>query len=568
VTIHGLMPPFTEALGLEDPLYETGRFYNDEYATLTIQAHAALIDGYEGKIAYPSKQLDASASSLYRATTTNLPADFIVRTEAAIVQSLNIGRGVVGDDGHLVSDAARRITGPLRHLPGGSLTVVLLAVAVLAAVRLKLAAFAVFAVAYLGGLGALQYATRHVFYLELLWWLALAVCARAAFVVLRGTWRNRDQVRRLVADARGGASGLSAMFPRRWRKKAAPMLLRACVALLTVTFLAVGPLAAARAYQSGHVKDLLKRYDAAPRETLALVPERTGDGDVLLRADPALLWREQGTPGYAYLALEFDPRDCPVADLQPVLRYEGAGPEVTDYSTPLDIRFDPDRPSAVDAYALVFRNADQRFVGVQLGRGQGACLRSAAIITDTHRLPLLLNLRVPRAASDLPMYQTFTWEKAAPLFPFGRAVLAAQDVRAPTRAEIVGQPSLPWAPSPYLAPGVKLQESGWSYEGTPDAPAGYLAAAPPIVLAAGERVTVEGTLTTGALMVGLLLNNTWTSTVVVKERGNFEATVAAPERGRYTLVVANEPSGSWRTEVRIDRAIALPPPRQRSDDSR
>jgi hypothetical protein len=393
---HGLMEPFTHGLGLKQDLYQTGYVYDDGYNYETILAQADLVDHDAGEIGYQSPEMDDAAASLFRAHALNLPADFIVRVEASIVQTLKVGTLHFPRGDHPLGAVARGVADPVRNLPFGFLLPVLVAIAVMAFVRGKLAAFGILTVMYLGGLGSLQYDLRHVFYLEVLWWLALAVCGRAAFMVTRGLWRRRDQ-------------GFA--LERAWPPWACQAALRVSVAMGAIALLVTAPLTAARAYQSHHVRDLLATLDETPGTPLPLKREHVERG-VLVRPDPAALWRGQGEIAHAYVRFTFDPRGCDSTALTPVLRYRWHHkvPGPLDFSTTFQVPFDPAQRRPMSAYRLVFRDGFEAFAGLELPPEQAECLTSATRLAPQRELPLLLQIRSFGLTEHPPLYQQFQWE--------------------------------------------------------------------------------------------------------------------------------------------------------------
>src|SRR5207248_3262943 len=90
------------------------------------------------------------------------------------------------------------------------------------------------------------------------------------------------------------------------------------------------PLTVARAYQQPHVRSLLRAYDAAAREPLAVEPKPHGDFTLL--AMPALWeYQEPGSRVRArYLVAEFSPA-CGALRIPVNFRYQPAAPEL-DFS--------------------------------------------------------------------------------------------------------------------------------------------------------------------------------------------------------------------------------------------
>jgi hypothetical protein len=174
-----------------------------------------------------------------------------------------------------IAERSGRQEAARQHLPGGSLTIVLVALAAIAWYRLKLGIFASVTVLYFGGLGSLQFAGRHVFYLEVFWWLALALCARLAYQTLWGVARIY-LAHREAPETSSLRTGLAARFA--FRRQPA---LRAAGLLTALTAMIIGGLLAARAYQDHHFDGLLANYASAQGQKLNLTRHRTADGNVV-----------------------------------------------------------------------------------------------------------------------------------------------------------------------------------------------------------------------------------------------------------------------------------------------
>src|SRR5262249_12346396 len=126
----------------------------------------------------------------------------------------------------------------------------------------RLAAFAVFLLAYFAGYPGIQFHERHYFYLEIVPLLAVAYLA--------------GQVPRAIA----------------WRRHAGPDGPRARAALgraasfsLVVAAAAVAPLAALRAYQERELRAAFTDRLAAPRAPVSVTEQSAGPGRVLLEAE-------------------------------------------------------------------------------------------------------------------------------------------------------------------------------------------------------------------------------------------------------------------------------------------
>jgi hypothetical protein len=411
VTIHGLMDPFDEALGVEQDLYSPGYLYNDGYTTSVIGAFAYRVERYRQPVHLGTAQMERFSRALYLRHAKTFPADIYIRSRAAFDRVFELGAlsttrapAVPAEvDSTGMFAFARNVLGDgLRHL-GGPLLLPFFAFVVLAGSRPRIALFVVLALVYVSFVSTLQYAPRHVFYLEFVWWLS------AAFLLDRAI-RFAPSFLGAVRATREGALDDAAAF---WGAA-----IRVAVAALPVFLVLVGLVALLgplRDYQDSRVETLLERYERAPRLDVSIRATLAGEGRTLLRVgDDDDVWR--GPPDgveSALLVARFEPALCPYP-VSAVARYESADP-YNDWSQRLDLPMSPDLSRRVDVYFLAFRHADGAFAGFELPTEQRRCLTDVSAV-ETRNLPLLLYTTLLDDWRDVTRHETLTSEPRRRVF--------------------------------------------------------------------------------------------------------------------------------------------------------
>jgi hypothetical protein len=548
--IHGQSVYFNGPLGVQQDLYNVGYLYNDPYAISLVNAHDLLVDGNKRALGLAQPELDEASASMYRAIATNLPADFAVRSYAAILTVLDYAPSSLGtsvtaelDPGGTrtgVRELLRRLLAPFGD--GWVLVALALVVGVLRNFRLALGAF--LAVGYLGALNAFQPSARHWFYLEFVWWLAVAFLLHALVQALVWAWRRR-----------GGRADVH--VPRPVLVRAATRLgIAGLVTLVTIVL----PLAAARAYQERHVETILERYEAAPRRELDRLPVAVGNGRTLFTVpDESPAWSEAGGFRTALFVLTFGGGECDYPQLRPVARYRAATP-FEDWSTELDVRLVGDA-SSVEVYLLAFQHPTTGLIGFELAEEAAPCLERIEAISHTTGFPLLLNATLPRDWREATRYQTMNWEDRRGVYDGAPYVMATTD-RLFSTAELRGGTAISGQVWSWLEGGVEqLGDTGWKFSGTPASRYSYLAVGEPVELRWRESVVVRGRIERGGVQLGLQAEEAWTAQTSALQPGAFWAVIEAPADGTYSLVIANNlQNDSGGQDVVIEDVRRLPPP--------
>lgn len=549
MAVHGSTAPFNEGLGVEQDLYSAGYLYNDGYAVSLVNAHAYRIENFrERNVQLQTAELERYSQSYYMALARNFPADWVLRGRASVARVLELGAFSTTAAEPVPSEVdPLGVLSPLRNTLGDGLRglgnpflLPLLALFVGAILSLRGTLFALVSTVYLCVLSTVQFSIRHVFYLEVIWWLAavflLDRLVRAGLLL----WRERDGLERLRPERRAASAGA----------------IRVGVVALALVALSAGLLIPLRAYQDDHVETLLERYEQAERTELPTTAAATTKGHTLVRFAPGDDPAWKGPVGGILSALfvaSFSRENCPFISVLPIARYEAKVPYL-DWSTKLDVRLaQAGSPSRVNVYFLGFNSADNRLVGIELPSEQRACLKGVAAV-ETDDLPVLLNATLPDDWREVTRHATLARTESRRRVYEGAPLVVTSGISTPPLSDDDPQGELyRWDRPAYQAADVSFENDKWSYEGNVDTRFSYLVQTRPQKLPKGRFVVVHGFVDKGGLTIGLQRDNVWAAIVNVTAPGEFYAAIEAPEPGLFSLVVANNVANDGsRNDVRIE----------------
>ena len=254
----------------------------------------------------------------------------------------------------------------------------------------------------------------------------------------------------------------------------------------------------------------------------------------------------------ALFAVRFNGRRCAYPSLNPVVRYESQT-AYEDWSTVLDVRFPRRGDARVTMYFVAFALPTTHFTGIELPTAALACLEAFEVVTDTSRLPVLLDVALSADWRQATRFQTFSWEDRRSARE-GKPYVVANPPTSYSYPELIAGVELAESSASFRAEGLEpIGVSGWRYTGSADGPSTYLSVSNPVELAAGQRAFVHGRLQHGGILVGLQRDQQWVLHAVVDDEGEFWAVVKAPDTGTYQVVIANElPEDDLRQEVVIE----------------
>jgi hypothetical protein len=472
----------------------------------------------------------------------HLPADFLARADSSVLQVLDSAAEGLAEPVPQTVDVLRIPTIGRYVLadvlsPFDSGWVLVLAALLVGASRSpRLAVAALLAVLFLGSVISFQASTRHSFYLEFIWWVAVVYLVQEAWRLGVCLWRLR-----------GERSGVVRSFS--FRRPALGVGILGVVLIVTT----VVPLAAARAYQADHLGAILGQYEQAPRS-----PVETGrvsvDGETTLVSvsEESRAWRGPRGRRLALFAVRFNGRRCVYGSLRPVVRYQSQT-AYEDWSTTLDVRFPVRGDARVTMYFVAFALPTTRFIGVELPTAAQACLEAFDVVTDTSQLPVLLDVALAADWRQATRFQTFSWEDRRSATQ-GKPYVVAEPPASYSYPELTAGGEFAESSASSRAEGLEpIGVSGWRFTGSADGRFTYLSVSSPVELIAGQKVVVHGRLRHGGVLVGLLRDDQWALNVVADDEGEFWAVLKAPDAGTFQVVIANElPEHDLRQDVAVE----------------
>jgi hypothetical protein len=545
VIVLGLTNPFRAQLNISGTFYSVGPFYNDTYISTTINSYAERVLGATQFLDLASKEYEVASWRFFREVITTLPGDAMTRACAAITRVLalpadaSIGPPSYVRSARLLSAYATR-TSLFAGLVPAMPVLAAAALALLAGISLRVAAWWAFALFFFAGTPALQFDPRHFFHLEVLGWLALGfLVERFLRLLLPRAWR-REHLRSIPARS-GRALAFSAV---------------AASAIL-------GTVKVTRAIQDSSVRRMVERYRSADLQPIAISRD-AGTGAMTADAaavDPAMLAPRGPDVRTTYIVAEIDAA-CAFQSVPLQLKYSAVAPSV-DFSITINVPVGNAATGAAYAYFPVYADGigDHERPQFALERltvppPQSLCLRRLSRVQNLDAFPVLFYLTLTPDWQRKPAHETIRWRPAAV-----RTYVAPPDAdvrrdapRAQPAFGSTGDLEFKSAIASLTdAPGVRV-------EGTADAAFTYLLKTRYADRPEGSCVLIEGELRKGGFTAGLLENEQWAVQLPVTEKGRFRILLNPRTAGRFALVLANYLPDSKRTSFTIDRAVWLPPP--------
>ncbi len=270
---------------------------------------------------------------------------------------------------------------------------------------------------------------------------------------------------------------------------------------------------------------------------------------------------------------EFGGPSCNSLKLDAVFRYASALPQ-NDFSrtlpvqpplssTPIRVLF----PAYYHRLPTSNGNSaamDYAFVGLDVPESAQSCVMRFARVSDTSRLPLLFELRLPPRWESADLFATIdgiesrTNPEQTPqvsTFPpdleVGRQLLMSPIEPLDAAKILRRSPTLDTSKPQWTAKGV----GGVGGKG----PFLYLFEMQPVPLEEGRLALVEGFIEKGGISFGLVSGGQWIAQVGVTRPGEFIIVVQVPTTGTHSLILANNLHGaSLENDVTIRRVGWLP----------
>jgi len=522
VTLLGLTTPFNKPLGLSSSVYDVGDRYQDksindfvqEFALARTAPDIYLLDPY-----------DATGNRFHLQTLAayvlNFPADMVIRFCAAALQVIGLRFDDVAPPPF--SGWLYRLRSILIWHNTGAALLFLFAVLV-AWSRPLMGALLVLEFTFFACLGALQFSDRHLFYLEIFYWLSLIGVLAYGLRLIRRSLRNRQSFP-------GGAYG------RAFTAVAIP------AAPIVLSLLLLGSF---RIIQQAHVRTLIDQYLTAPRQPVKLIEQQVGD-DLLLVPIGGIIGMSGATvpmqaPDFAgyYLDATVDTARCP--NFVATLSYSR---DPNDYRSRTVYLLSEDSKGSTEIMFPVLKWEPIEF-GIQVNPAQRACVTGLQAIAGYRDLPLPLWLQIPPDWKEGPLYQV----RSGSILPFGQEpqvisnspelILSAQG------HDLTIHPFGAKAWDAIFGPTVVHGES-IRIQGKPKGPFYYAATSVKYRFPKHTFIAAKGRVNHGGLAIGILNadETKWEVYLPVPE-GSFFAILDVPEAGDYHVVVANNLTGWTR----------------------
>lgn len=386
VVIIGLLSYCDARLGVGTPLYELGGPYSDFYVVDLVQTYIHRMGAPMPPGTHWDVQYHEATQVFLHHYAAIFPGDLVLRAYAAVLRVL--------DELHIspAHPYPRNLTNPfllklydlrallVDHIPGAGRYHAVAALLILACRRLRWAFGALFLLLFFAGYTALQFNTRHAFYLEFVGLWATALIAQQLWHGVSCLWIEEKR-----------------MDFRRWWKGVRPVAVRMVVfALVSVAGMAL-LLQGGRWWQRGTVGGLLAQCDAAALTPLAATPGP--DGLIQLPGIPP--HDDAGPPTQsAYLVVELAAGEG-TAPLE--LVYSADDAEHYDFSRVVKVRLSPNGTTRV--FLPVYTSAENAFHGLRV---DPKWLVSVGQVRDPSSIPLWLNLQLPPDWETLPRRQALT----------------------------------------------------------------------------------------------------------------------------------------------------------------
>lgn len=543
VVLLGYTDGFDTNLGIAGSAYSFLPFYSDEYVVRIVQGHS----GLDHWLQFPSAESDRAGQALWFDLIRNFPADVLARALAAGNTVMNLC---------FTSRDPSFLTKPLPAQPffvglyawmsalnGLGLMVAALFVGVASWSSLRRGALAALLLLVLASYPSLQFESRHYFHTQIVPVVAILVLVWAVIAAVV----SRVRPLRAPAGAGGAARGHGAVG---YRLAGAAVLM----ALLTVA-----PLSALRAYQAGHLQQVLTRYLATRAQ---LQTEVVPEGDVTL-----IRWAPTGATGPPEL-LRTDHFVVEFADggtalpINVGVRYDAVSPQ-HDYSRVLSLQ---PAPGANRVGFSVFNVAGQsEFAGIELGEASRRRLTGVYRVASGGPAGLPLDVRLPGDWSSRRLFQRLLLEGSDPRAVTQRRVLCAA---APGCLHLLGYVDRIGVEPLRVSPGaismvhaeIAQVADAIRIDGRVENESSYLVQFKDQTMAGRSAFVAQGYLTRGGVAIGLLKNRVWYKQAIVNTIGEFAVVVAVDDAGVYTPLITNAmPAGQRENHVVIAKAGFLEP---------
>jgi hypothetical protein len=397
VALLGLLDYCDERLGVGAVLYQLGGPYSDFYVANVVQSYVQRTHGFMPPTHVMMPEYHAATQLFLAEYIRTFPGDFVFRAYASVLRVLDelhinpqhpYPMGITNHFLERLFDLRAAVVD--RALAGGRYFAAA-ALILLACRNLRFALGTFFLLLYFGGYPAIQFNTRHAFYLEFMSMWAAGFLIQQMWFGLRRAASHRPQV--WMAGGLGGA-----------REQALRGLTFLVVACLGLTL----PLAATWGYQRHTVGRLLERVTGHPLDPVPWQPAADpAQPGLLLTPDlgrlDTLTPKEATLPVQSeYVAVELKGG----ADAVPVtFCYQAEDKEHFDYTRTV---IAPPGAGPVRLYFPLYYSPESRFTGLRIPPAQQDRLLGLYLVRNASDIPLWMTLTLPPDWRALPRHQGFT----------------------------------------------------------------------------------------------------------------------------------------------------------------
>jgi hypothetical protein len=302
----GLAPTFTNALGLNESIYQWVAKYDDK----TVQAMVSIYS-YNRDLVYAfvsTSQYDKITAEYFLEFAKLFPADFLTRVLGSITKILNLAfLGPISQSQSNPSVLEYIFRGQQAFMSpfmNWGLGIVAMTLLLQSAHKIRFALYSTLFLFYFSAIQTLQFNVRHHFYLEFVFWWCLG------FIIYHAWTCTRKPIRDLI-QARIEKASLGELLwtKKQWLKWLSKPLKFGGIVILLI----IASLLGLREYQEGRLKEIFSVYEKAELTPLKwqVVPKShnlnlIGVDDFI---DKNSLWPMQNNVayGFQYLVVEFHP---------------------------------------------------------------------------------------------------------------------------------------------------------------------------------------------------------------------------------------------------------------------
>jgi glycosyltransferase involved in cell wall biosynthesis len=393
VTLLGLMTPFDAPLGVGRSIYDEGYVYLDGYASALVHSYA--LRQYHEIVINMTRPYDRAAAEYVSLIARHFPADLLARAYGSMLTVLELPFAVgahvnmipVGVNSAVATKFYVEQARVLHAFNGLGVPMAAATLVAIGASRLRAGVVLLVLLIYFAGYPALQFHVRHYFHLEFIGWFALGfVVERTLTAVLRRRAFSWEDFR--------------------------PRLVRGIAFTLLAAVILEGSIASLRAYQSPHVRRLLRDdYLSADREPVETKIEPAGGGRVLVATRG--LWPDnppQVPSRSVYLAADFSGGGCGAEQIFATFRYK-FGDAASDFSHEFPVRVER-AGGPTRLLVPVFQiPGSSEFAGIELPAHERGCLTGVYRIKAAHMPKVLLDVNAAPGWERARLYQTIDTDR-------------------------------------------------------------------------------------------------------------------------------------------------------------